>query len=142
MIKNNIAEWRATMNDGKGVSKAHLARKVHVSRSFVTKLEKGKAQPGAALMLRVARYLKQPVEAVFQLADGVGTKPVFICPRTIPSSQFSVFAPVPAKPGRTQPATPPARPAGTVSVKDRSPVGPAAKAVAPPVALASQKQIQ
>ena len=84
MIANRIAYWRATMNGGKGVSQAHLARKVHVGRSFVTKLEKGKAQPSAKLMLRMARYFKQPVEAVFQLADGTGTRPVFIGPDVIP----------------------------------------------------------
>jgi hypothetical protein len=39
-----------------------------------------------------------------------------------------------AKPMCKQPAAPPARPAGTVQSKDKSLVGPAAKAVASPVA--------
>jgi DNA-binding XRE family transcriptional regulator len=76
MIINNIAYWRSTMNRGKGVSQAHLARKVGVGRSFVTKLEKGRTQPGAELMFRVARYLLQPVESVFRLVEGTKTRPV------------------------------------------------------------------
>ncbi len=57
------------MNQGKGVSQAHLARRLSVGRSFVTKLEKGKALPSAEVMFRMARYFKQPVEAVFQHVD-------------------------------------------------------------------------
>ncbi len=140
MITNCIAYWRTTMNRGKGVSKAHLARKVGVDRSFVTKLEKGSSQPGAELMLRVARYFKLPVEAVFRLEDRMEPWPVSICPNSIPDKQYVAFAPVPAKPVRTKPATPPVCPAGTVSLKDKSPVGPAAKAVAKPVALVSHKK--
>jgi DNA-binding XRE family transcriptional regulator len=56
MIINSIAHWRSKMNNGKGISQAHLARRIGVGRSCVTKLEKGKAQPSA----------------VFQAAGGVG----------------------------------------------------------------------
>lgn len=90
MIINNIAYWRSTMNRGKGVSQAHLARKIGVGRSFVTKLEKGRAQPGAELMFRVARYLLQPVEAVFRLVEGTKAKPVLVRSDTIPNrSEFA-----------------------------------------------------
>jgi DNA-binding XRE family transcriptional regulator len=126
MITNRIAYWRSTMNEGKGVSKAHLARKVHVSRSFVTKLEKGKAQPGAELMLRVAHYFKQTVEAVFRLDDEAGAKPAFICANMIPNSQFKGFTPALAKSLCNNRATTSARPAGMESAKDKMLVGPTA----------------
>jgi|SRR5665213_798948 len=142
MISNRIAFWRTTMNQGKGVSKAHLARKVSVGRSFVTKLEKGTAQPSAKLMLRMARYFKQPVEAVFCLDNGVKNKPAFNCAETIPVSQFFGFTPAPAKPLCNLPATLSARPAGQVALTDKSLVSPAAKVVASPVALASRKKIK
>ena len=117
MITNNVAHWRTTMNAGKGVSQAHLARKVGVSRSFVTKLEKGKSQPGAELMLLVAAYCKQPVEAIFKLASGTDAMPVLTSSDSIPSRQIYGL-------------TPPARPAGMETRKDKAPVGPAAKVVA------------
>ena len=114
------------MNEGKGVSQAHLARKVGVSRSFVTKLEKGKAQPGAELMLRVAHYFKQTVETVFRLANGTEAKPAFIYANTIPNSQFKGFTPAPAKSLCNNRATSSARPAGMESAKDKMLVGPTA----------------
>lgn len=50
--------------------------------------------------------------------------------------------PAAAKPLCHSPATPSARPAGLVSVRDKSPVGPAAKAVASSVALGSQRKVE
>jgi DNA-binding XRE family transcriptional regulator len=134
MITNQIAYWRSMMNGGKGVSKAHLARKLRVSRSFVTKLENGNAQPGAALMLRAAAYFNRPVEAVFWLADGMESKPAFYYTNTIPDRYFCDFTAAPAKPLCQVVATPPARPAEMEPSTDKSPVNPAAKAVASPVA--------
>lgn len=87
MIGNNIASWRSKMNDGKGISRAHLARRIGVGRSFVTKLEKGIGRPGAELMFRVARYFKQPIEAIFWLVDGAGAKAGIICAKVIPVRQ-------------------------------------------------------
>ena len=134
MIKNSIAHWRSTMNNGKGISQAHLARQVGVGRSTVTKLEKGKTQPGSELMFRVARYFKQPIEAIFSLVDQTETKPSIICATVIPVSQSVEFTSGSAKPMCQSPATLPARPAGMESPKDKSLVGPTAKAVASPVA--------
>jgi putative transcriptional regulator len=130
MITNNIAYWRSTMNQGKGISRAHLARQVAVGRSYVTKLEKGTAQPGADLMFRVARYFKQPMEAVFKPVDGGKTTPAIIWAKTIPYSQFNAFTSALAKPMCHQSATPPAHPAGMEAVKDKSLVVPTAKVVA------------
>jgi putative transcriptional regulator len=62
MITNLVAKWR----DAKGVSKAHLARRVGVARSYMTKLEQGKLQPSGEMMFRIARYLGRPLEEVFQ----------------------------------------------------------------------------
>jgi putative transcriptional regulator len=88
MITNQIAHWRSKMNNGKGISRAWLARKVGVGRSFVSKLEKGRAKPGLELVFRMARYFGQPVEAVFQQIDNVGgTKPAIFCARAIPYRQ-------------------------------------------------------
>ena len=61
MMLNKVAEWRKQ----KGVSKAHMARQIGVERSYMTKLEQGRIQPTGEKMLRIAEYLKQPVEAVF-----------------------------------------------------------------------------
>ncbi len=52
----------------------------------------------------------------------------------------AAITPAPARPMCHLPATPPARPAGAVSLKDKPPVGPAAKAVASPVAQLSRKK--
>ena len=62
MITNLVTKWRQV----KGVSKAHLARRVGVQRSYMTKLEQGKMQPSGEMMFRIAKYLGRPLEEVFQ----------------------------------------------------------------------------
>ena len=138
MITNSIAHWRSTMNDGKGISQAHLARRVGVVRSFITKLEKGVAQPGAELMFRLARYFKQPVEAIFQQEDGENSGQAADRNQPVPVSQF--IATVMAEPLRITKAAPLARPAESETLMDKSLVNPTAKAVASPVAQASQRK--
>ena len=64
MITNCVSKWR----QAKGVSKAHLARRVGVDRSYMTKLEQGIMQPSGEMMFRIAKYLGQPLEMVFQHA--------------------------------------------------------------------------
>lgn len=64
MINNDLAKWRA--RHGRGISKAELARRIHVSRSCVTKLENGKLQPSAAMMFKIAGFLGCKVEDVFK----------------------------------------------------------------------------
>jgi putative transcriptional regulator len=73
MITNFVTKWRLA----KGVTKAHLARRVGVDRSYVTKLEQGKMQPSGEMMFRIARYLGQPLEDVFQHAQSLNDKPAF-----------------------------------------------------------------
>jgi DNA-binding XRE family transcriptional regulator len=107
------------MNQGKGVSRAHLARKVRVGRSYVTKLEKGTAQPSAEVMFRVAQYFKQPIEAIFQQTNDGERK----------DASMPLDA-VPVRHIRDPILTPPASPAGTETTKDKSLVNPTAKVVA------------
>lgn len=71
MIVCNLKQWRAKANDGRGISKAWLARKIGASRSYVVKLERGKCQPSAEMMFKIAAYFGQPVEVIFQWVDGV-----------------------------------------------------------------------
>ncbi|MGH7976417.1 MAG: helix-turn-helix transcriptional regulator [Limisphaerales bacterium] len=61
MIINTVTEWRMK----KGVTKAHMARQIGVERSYMSKLEQGHLQPSSGKMLRIAEYLKQPVEVLF-----------------------------------------------------------------------------
>jgi len=89
MIANNITAWRLKANGGKGVSQAHFARRVAVSRSYVTKLEKGDAQPSGDLMLRVAAYFHQPVESLFKRISDSQSYDMTTWPSVLPTSQFS-----------------------------------------------------
>jgi len=74
MITNFVTKWRKS----KGVTKAHMARRVGVKRSYMTKLEQGRLQPSGEMMFRIAKYLGQPLEQVFQYVQGSETQPVFL----------------------------------------------------------------
>jgi len=89
MLINNIAYWRSTRMQGKGISKAHLARRLGVSRSFVSKLENGASHPSAEMMLKIAAYFQEPVEAIFKFEGNGESHAVAHCGLSIPSSQFS-----------------------------------------------------
>jgi putative transcriptional regulator len=62
MIINLVSKWRTAQ----GLSKARLARKLGVHRSYVTKLEHGTMQPSGEMMFCIAKFLGQPLEQVFQ----------------------------------------------------------------------------
>ena len=62
MIGNNIRARRCV----RGITKAHLARRVGVSRSYMARLEDGIRVPSAEVMFRIARYFHRNVEQVFQ----------------------------------------------------------------------------
>jgi DNA-binding XRE family transcriptional regulator len=51
------------------MSKATLARRIGVARSYMTKLENGQLQPSGAAMLRFAHVLERPVEDIFELVE-------------------------------------------------------------------------
>ena len=80
-VINHLAAYRARQGK-QGISKAHLARKVGVSRSCITKLEQGACQPSLALAFRLAAYFQCPVEALFE-AHSVEAEPSeeAACPR-------------------------------------------------------------
>jgi len=59
------------------MSKAALARRIGVGRSYVTKLESGLVDPGSVAMLRIAQVLDRPVEVIFELVEPVSGKAPF-----------------------------------------------------------------
>lgn len=69
MIKNDVEKRRLLT----GRSKAHLARQIHVDRSYITRLEQGKLQPSAEIMFRLAAYFECKVEDVFWRVPDKGT---------------------------------------------------------------------
>ena len=70
MITNHISTLRKLAQGGKGISKAHLARRIGKSRSYVTKLEQGTLQPSVVAALKICRYFKRPFEDVFEDVEG------------------------------------------------------------------------
>ena len=71
-VVNHLAAWRARRGP-RGISKAHLARQVRVSRSYITKLEQGVCEPSLQVALKLAAYFQCPVEALFE-ADPAGSE--------------------------------------------------------------------
>ena len=67
MITNHLPAWRARRGKS-GIKKADLARRLGVSRSYITRLEQGTTHPSLELALRLARYFGCPVEELFQLS--------------------------------------------------------------------------
>lgn len=67
MVTNRLREWRER-RVARGISKADMARRVGISRSYVTRLEQGKVLPGLVVALRLARYFGCQVEVLFPLA--------------------------------------------------------------------------
>ena len=68
MIKNHLKEWRARQAQ-RGISKATLARRIRVNRSYVTKLEQGKSVPSLQVALLLAEYFGCTVDQLFELQD-------------------------------------------------------------------------
>jgi putative transcriptional regulator len=134
VLRNAIRKWRKKRH----ASKAQLARGIGRSRSYVTRLERGDIQPSAEALFRIATFFGCRVEAVFQPV--AGENPAILASKVLPLRQHANFTPAPAKPMCNQPATLSVRPAVQVVIPDKSPVGPAAKAVASPVASASQRK--
>lgn len=65
-VANRIQEWRATKGP-QGISKAALSRRLGISKSYVTRLEQGRAVPCLELALRTAQYFGCSVEELFYL---------------------------------------------------------------------------
>ncbi len=66
MIINRVTQAR----EERGISKAHLARRLKVSRAYVTRLEQNRLRPSADVMLRLVEYFKKPVGELFQRVEG------------------------------------------------------------------------
>jgi len=115
-LKNQLVECLAE----KKIRQWQLARRLRMSRAYVCRLCSGQIQPSMVAALRIAHCVGKPVEQVFQLVE-VDTRQ---------GNYSSNFTAAPAKPLCEPPATPPNRPAGLESAKDKSLVGPAAKVVA------------
>ena len=87
MVTNSVSKWRMA----KGVTKAHLARRVGVARSYVTKLEQGILQPSGEMMFRIAKYLGCTLEQVFQ-HDLPASQPAHFLPQVMPVSQTKTIS--------------------------------------------------
>jgi len=81
MLQNVVKKWRLA----RGVSKAHLARRIGVCRSYVSKLETGNLQPSGDMMFRIAAYFGRRIEEIFQLVPGQPAKPTIFGPKTLPT---------------------------------------------------------
>ena len=64
-LSNRLREERARRT----LTQADLATMVGVSRKTINTVENGVFVPSTVLALRLARALKTPVEALFQLAE-------------------------------------------------------------------------
>lgn len=62
-MKNNIKVERAKRN----ITQETLATGVQVSRQTINAIETGKFVPSTVLALKIARFFKTEVEAVFEL---------------------------------------------------------------------------
>ncbi len=64
MIKNKVKAFREKKRDF-NVSKAHLARKIGVQRSYVTKLEDEAFTPSLEKAFKLADYFKCSIHDIF-----------------------------------------------------------------------------
>lgn len=62
---NHIKEERKMRK----VSQSELADEVGVSRQTINSIERGRYQPSTVLSLKIARFFKLPVEAIFELEE-------------------------------------------------------------------------
>jgi putative transcriptional regulator len=76
MVTNHLKAWR-TRKSRRGISKAALARRMNVSRSYITKLEQGKAVPSLVLALQLARYFGCTVDNLFEIRAEIMTENLF-----------------------------------------------------------------
>lgn len=67
VLKNRLAECLRERR----IKRSQLARRLRMSRAYVTRLMQGKIAPSLAVALRIARYFGRPVEEIFELPDAV-----------------------------------------------------------------------
>ncbi len=76
LVSNHIKTWRARKG-ARGINRAALARRMGVSRSYITKIEQGKNLPTLALALRLSRYFGCTVNDLFEVRVGSMTEKLF-----------------------------------------------------------------
>ncbi len=76
MVTNHLKERRACKGP-RGISKAALARRMNVDRSYITKLEQGKAVPSLVFALQLARYFGCTVDDLFEFRAEMMTENLF-----------------------------------------------------------------
>jgi putative transcriptional regulator len=65
LLKNRLVECL----EAKKLNQSWLARRLGMSRAYVSRLASGKIQPSMTVAFRIARCLGKPIEEIFQLAD-------------------------------------------------------------------------
>lgn len=63
-VSNRVAELRAHA----GITQEALAEAVGVTRQTIIAIEKGNYAPSVVLAMKIAKFFKKPVEAIFSLA--------------------------------------------------------------------------
>ena len=67
-MKESIINEVNKLRTGKSVTQEEFADAVGVSRQTVIAIEKGNYTPSVHLALKIARFFKVPVEAVFKIS--------------------------------------------------------------------------
>jgi putative transcriptional regulator len=65
-MKNTIKVERAKMN----ITQTDLATAISVSKQTIHSIETGRFTPSSIIALKIAKYFKTNVEAIFELEDG------------------------------------------------------------------------
>jgi len=66
MIENRIREWRSKRG-AMGINQSQLAKRLGVSRSYISRLEKGTISPSGEMIFKLADFFGCNVEEVFKL---------------------------------------------------------------------------
>ena len=64
-LNNKLADCLAERN----IRQAQLARRLHMSPAYVSRVLSNDLQPSLGVALRIARYFNKPVESIFQLDE-------------------------------------------------------------------------
>jgi len=62
-VINNLVEFRSK----KRITQEELAKYVGVTRQTIIAIEKGNYTPSVLLVLKIARFFKNPVEEIFKI---------------------------------------------------------------------------
>jgi putative transcriptional regulator len=65
ILKNRLAECLAA----KKINQSRLARRLFMSRAYVSRLMRGEIEPSIKAAFRIARYFGKPIEEIFELVE-------------------------------------------------------------------------